>query len=355
MSVRGVLRSKTFAVLLGVGLVVAILWVVLPAMATSYVNRRLANLEDYTGEVESVSFHLLRGAYRVKDIDLRSRRAPKEPFFSASAIDLSLDGGALLDGNLVAEIDVREPVLDYVAVEEKEEPEKTWQETMAELAPFRIDRLTIHDGDLSYRSAGASKSARMTLSDVDAVARNLTNSADLADSMFARFQGTGVALGSGNLSFQGRANPSAKRPTFDLEFDLEELALKDATGLLASTAGFRPEGGTLSMDADLSAAGGRVKGMSRASLSGMRVTDIGREDEGLAGQLWDRARKVAEPHVGKQRSSNVRVRVPIDTRLDDPAGGIMAAAAEVMQAAMREAIRQSFGDVLSLPGRPREN
>lgn len=353
MSVRGVLRSRTFAVLLGVLLVVAVLWVALPALATSYVNRKLSQLEDYTGEVERVSFHLLKGAYRAEELELRSRRAPKEPFLTASAIDLSLDGRALLSGSFVAEIDVHDPVLDYVPRADAKKSEKTWQEALTEVTPFRIDRLTLHDGRISYRKSA--RSAPLTLTDVDLVARNLTNSADLAENLFTRFEGSAVTLGSGQLSFEGRANPSAKTPTFDLELELEELELKDATALIPSSAGFRPEEGTISLDADLSASRGRARGIGRAHLRGLDATDIGRAEGDLAGKLWERARELAKPHLGEQRMRDVKVRVPIEVTLTDPAGSILAAVAEVTQTALRRAVQQSLRDVLPWPGRPREN
>ncbi len=344
MSIRGVLRSRTFAVLLGAALVVAVLWVALPALATGYVNRRLAQLEDYTGEVDRVSFHLLKGAYRAEHLVLRSRQAPEEPFFTASAVDLSLESRALLDGSFVAEIDVHDPVLDYAPRADEGEPEQSWQEALADVAPFRIDRLALHDGRISYRESA--RSTPLTLTDVDLVARNLTNSADLGESLFTRFQGSAVALGSGQLSFEGRANPSAKAPTFDLELELEDLALKDATALLPSSAGFRPEQGTLSLDADLSASRGRAQGVGRAHLSGFQATDIGRGEQDLAGRLWDRARELARPHLGEQRMRDVKVRVPIDITLDDPAGGILTAVAEVTRTALRRAVQQSLQDIL---------
>lgn len=360
MSLSRFLRSKTFTVLLGVLLVVGVLWVALPPIVTSYVNGRLARLENYTGRVEEVSLDLWKGSYRLKDIRLDSREASKQPFFRARAMDLAIETRALLSGSLVAEVDLHDPVLNYVArprAEDAEEP--TWQEVMEDLTPFRIDRFTVHDGRLTYRGGGG---PALALSDLNVVARNLTNSSELAENRFARFQGRARTMNSGTLAFHGRADPSAKTPTFDLDMELEDLTLKDATRFLTARSGFEPGGGTLSLKADVSTSKGRVKGVADTSLRGLRVGDVRRKEQNVAGQLWDRARGAAEPYVGGSEPRNVRVRVPIDFRLDDPQAGLVAAANEVVQTAVTRALEQSLREALpfdlpsiDLPGVRREN
>jgi hypothetical protein len=353
MSLSGFLRSKTFTVLLGVLVVVGVLWVALPVLVTSYVNGRLARLENYTGHVDEVSLDLWNGAYRLTNLRLDSREEAKSPFLRARAVDLSIETGALLKGSLVAEVDVYEPVLNYVARPRKAE-EPTWQETMEELTPFRIDRFEVHGAKLTYRGG---RGPTLRLSEMDAVARNLTNSSDLADSRFARFEGRAKTMGSGALTFQGRADPSAATPTFDLELDLEDLKLKDASQFLTSRSGFRAGGGTLDLDADLRASGGRVDGVANTVLRGLRLSDVQRQEKGLVGQLWERARGAAEPYVGGSEPRNARVRVPIDFRLDDPRAGLVEAANEVVQTAITRALEQSLRDALpfDLPGLRREN
>lgn len=357
MSLAGVLRSKTFTVLLGLALVVGVLWVALPPLATRYVNRKLASLEDYTGSVDSVSLNLWRGAYRLENLRLDARRpAGKRPFFRADAIDLSLDSRALLRGSLVAEIDLHEPVLNYVAAPKSDEEERSWQQAMADFAPFRINRFTVHDGKITYRKPG-SKSQTLTLDEVRAVVRDLTNSADLDENRHARFEGNAVVLGSGALTFEGKADPSASTPTFDLDLELDDLKLDDAANLLPGRAGFRAEGGTLSLTADLTAARGRVRGVAETHLEGLQLANVRRKEENVIGKLWDKARDLAEPYVGGKETREARARIPIDFRLNDPQAGLLAAANEVVQTALTRAITRSLEDALpyGLPQLRREN
>src|SRR5690606_29941776 len=79
----------------------------LPWVLEEYVNRQLAALEGYWGQVEDVDVALWRGAYQIQGVQIEKENKEeesREPFFTATLIDLSIDWGRLLDGAVVAEV-----------------------------------------------------------------------------------------------------------------------------------------------------------------------------------------------------------------------------------------------------------
>src|SRR5690606_16983718 len=102
----------------------------------------------------------------------------------------------------------REPVINQLTAPEIDEPEREEpiHEQLREMDPFRIDRLAIHDGAIHYRNYETNPPTHAYVQDVELVVRNVTNSTELAKSLFARFEGSGVAMDSGSLKLEGRAN-----------------------------------------------------------------------------------------------------------------------------------------------------
>jgi hypothetical protein len=88
--------------------------IALPYILLRFVNKELQTIPGYTGHVDDIDVHLIRGAYTIKVIKLdKTGGKIPVPFFSAEAIDLSVEWSAIFHGRLVGKIIVQHPIINF--------------------------------------------------------------------------------------------------------------------------------------------------------------------------------------------------------------------------------------------------
>ena len=128
----------------------------LPFWVRDYVNRKLSEVPEYRGHVAAVTLHLWRGAYQIHHVEIvKTTGHVPVPFFSAPLIDFSVQWRALLDGACVGNMDFFDPQMNFVNAPSKANSQvgvdKPWPRKIKELYPLKINRFTVHDGEVHYR------------------------------------------------------------------------------------------------------------------------------------------------------------------------------------------------------------
>src|SRR5690606_35870202 len=95
-----------------------------------------------------------------------------------------------------------------------------------ELFPFSLDQVRIHDGEVRFRTPGIDAKDAIVISNVQGVIGNLTNVAESGEDAFATFDFSGLVF-QAPIKVQGRANPAATIPTFDVNAELEEVQVPE--------------------------------------------------------------------------------------------------------------------------------
>ncbi len=115
---------KILVIVLGSILVLLIaIRIALPYILLRLVNKELQNIPGYTGHVDDIDVALIRGAYKMKMIKLEKTGGKiPVPFFSAPLIDLSIQWESLFHGRIVGEIEVDQPVLNFVKGPKQKKP-----------------------------------------------------------------------------------------------------------------------------------------------------------------------------------------------------------------------------------------
>ena len=108
-------RRRLGLLVLIVILLLVVLRLLLPAMIERVVNRQLAQMGDYSGQVADVDVALWRGAYVLHGlrIDKVSGQVPV-PMLDAPRIDIALSWRNLLRGAIVARVRFEQPELNFV-------------------------------------------------------------------------------------------------------------------------------------------------------------------------------------------------------------------------------------------------
>jgi uncharacterized protein involved in outer membrane biogenesis len=354
-------RSRAFGILLGIVVLLVVIRAALPIVLEDYVNDTLDKLEGYSGRVRDIDLHLWRGAYVIEGIRIvKTGGKIPEPFFAASKLDISVEWGALLDGDVVAEIVLSRPKLNFVQGPTKAtsqtEPASNWTDTVRELAPFRINRFAIRGGEVHYKDSQSEPKVDVYLQRIRGAARNLTNAKDLSGSLVATFDVRALAMGSGAIHLLGKYDPYATKPTFELDFSLDKLQLPQVNTFLKAYGNVDAERGTLSLDGEFAASKGRFEGYVKPFIDDLDVLRWNQEKEGLIGKLWEGLVEGAGELLEDQSKDRIATRIPFSGAIDDPEAEIWSTVFGLVKNAFIEALRRGVEGGIGLErGKPSQS
>jgi hypothetical protein len=349
-------------------LVVVAARVAAPYLLVKYVNRTLAGLDGYSGHVSEVDLHIWRGAYQIEDVNIVKTGSKKPvPLFAAKTIDISVEWKALLDGAIVAEIDVIEPRLNFVA-DKKKEPraeaaaeerdkqrvarggESTWQTQVKKLVPLKINRIGIVDGEIHYRDFHSDPKVDVDVNRLYGEVNNLTNSTELSETMVADAWFRGTALNSGKLRIDAKLDPYAKKPSFSTSVKLENLQVKELNDFLKAYANVDAEKGRISVFAEVATRNGRFKGYVKPLIRDLRIIRWKNEREGFFLKVWEGMVEAATEIIENHKKEQVATKIPFEGKLENPEADVVATALAVLRNAFIEALKGGLEREISLDG-----
>jgi hypothetical protein len=359
-------RTKILIALGTLVVLLSIVRVLAPVYVLGYVNKTLRGLDGFTGHVVDVELGLWRGAYTIEGITIeKTTNKEPVPFVSVERADISVHWGALLQGHVVAEIDLLAPKLNLVA-DRKKEPkaedqaeqrekqrlakgaETTWQTQVKQLVPLDINRITVRDGELHYRDPYSDPKVDIPIRDLHGEITNLTNSEELSKDMVARASFDALALNSGKVRLEGRMDPYAAKPTFHLKATLEGLRFKELNDFLKAYVNVDAEEGTLSVYSEVDSKEGRFNGYVKPIARNLQILRWKDETEGFFGKLWEGVVEVGKDLLENHSKDQVATRVPLSGRIENPEADVIETLLVVLQNAFIEALRAglepSIGD-----------
>lgn len=347
MQGRAILRSRALWIIFGVLVVLIAARAALPIVVERFVNDKLDELDGYSGGVEDIDISLWRGAYQIEGLRIvKTGGQVPVPFMSARIIDLSVEWKALLEGSIVAEIELFGPKLNFVVAEKPKqsqtEVDSSWTDTVKDLVPFEINRVAIHNGRIHYRDFESDPKVDVFIQKLNATARNLTNSEDLSGSLYATVRGTALAMGSGEIDISGKLNPYAPQPTFDFDFTLHDLELKQLNPFLQAYANVDAEAGTLSVDCEIAASDGRFRGYVKPFVRNLQLLRWDEEKEGFFGKLWEGVAEVITEVFEDQSKSQVATRIPFSGSVDAPKADLWSTIGGLLKNAFLESLRRGL-------------
>src|SRR2546423_1468960 len=155
-------KRKWFWPLVVILVAVLVVRLMLAIWVRDYVNRKLNEMDEYRGHVAAVDIHLWRGASTIHEviIEKTTGKVPV-PFFSAPAVDLSVEWGALWHGAVVGEIEFYRPKMNFVNAASKANSQfgvdKPWTEKIKQLFPLKFNRFAVHDMKLEMAEVPLTK------------------------------------------------------------------------------------------------------------------------------------------------------------------------------------------------------
>ena len=345
--VRPIHRSRLFWFLALLVVALVVVRLLLPFWVRDYVNKRLAELDDYRGHVESVHLALWRGAYQIRAVKVvKTNGDVPVPLFSAPWIDLSVEWAALFHGSLVGEIHIEEPEINFVNGGSKSDSQsglqEPWTKTVKELFPLKINRFTVSGGEVHYRDFDKSPKVDVVIDQVRMVATNLTNSKKLSKTLHANIEMQGRPLRSGDLRVKVDLDPYAVKPTFNLETELNEIPLVKLNDFAKAYAAITFEKGTLKMATELNAKSGDFEGYVEPVFQNMSIFSPKHDSDNPISFVWQAIVGGLTRLIRNHPTDRFGTRVPVHGSFDNPEPAILTTVINVF----RNAIIKAFEGTL---------
>lgn len=319
-------RLPTILIILLILLVAARL--ALPSLLLRHVNKTLDEIPGYSGRVEEIGVALWRGAYQIKGLKLEKTggKVPV-PLFRSPHIDLSVEWRALFRGALVGEVTIQNPELNFVAgpVPSKQQlgASSRWQDSVKKLFPLKINRLSVHDGELHFRNFHSDPKVDISLDSIEGVATNLTNSEKISETLSASVSATGRAEKEAPLELKVRFDPYAETPTFDLDVDLKNLPLVKLNDFLRAYGGFDAEKGTFSVYSEIASSKRAFEGYVKPFFKDVHVVSLKQDSDNPLRLAWEAAVGLVLEIVKDRENDRVASKIPLSGKYEDPEIGLI--------------------------------
>jgi hypothetical protein len=279
-------RKKTWLIIAGSFLLALIgLRIALPHILLRFVNRELQTIPGYTGHVDDLDVHLIRGAYTLKTIrlDKTGGKIPV-PFFSAELFDLSVEWSALFHGRLVGKIGVRHPILNFAKGPTKETsqteiPTKPWTQVVSNLMPLKLNRFEILDGEIHYRDFYSIPKVNIYATDIHVLAENLSNAKHQKEELPSTVEATCDGIYGGHATLHMKMDALNEYPTFSAKAELTDMDITKLNDFLSAYAKLTVRSGNISIYTEAAAKDRKIAGYTKPIIKDLHVVNW-KDDKG---------------------------------------------------------------------------
>ena len=279
-------RRKIILIILGSLLVILIAFrIALPYLLLRFVNRELQTIPGYTGHVDDIDVHLIRGAYTIKAIRLeKSGGKIPVPFFSAETVDLSVEWSALFHRRLVGKIIIVHPTLNFAKGPTKETsqtdiPSQPWQKVVSDLMPLKLNRFEIFNGEVHYRDFYSSPKVNIYASDIHVLAENLSNARHQKEELPSTVEATCGGIYGGHATLHMKLDALEQYPTFSAKAELVDMDLTRLNDFLSAYAKLTVRQGTISIYTEAAAKDRKIAGYTKPIIKDLHVVNW-KDDKG---------------------------------------------------------------------------
>lgn len=336
-SKKKILMSILVSIIAGL----VVLWLALESGIRRFLNEKIDNTEQMSGNVGPVSIKPLKDLFTVGDIELSyTSDATDMPKISIRSVVLNLNWASLFSGALVGRAKIIRP--DFRVIKKsstaKEVPRESppLARTIKSFIPIRVDFISISNGELKMRDKTQPVALVVDITGINGEIRNLTNTLKLSDNLFASADVTGTVWGSGKLSVKLKLAPVSKNLHFTLVSQIKGLKLLNLNSYLNDLAGITFEDGTLTIDMNLKAENGFIRGFVKTVYHNIKLINPENE-EGILDRLQEGISDLVGEIIGDEQDQLV-TRIPVTMKVQGTKPDVLFTVVLVLQQALANAI-----------------
>ena len=302
----------------------------------NYVNRKINETKGYSGSIENIDLHLWRGAYVIRNINIyKNTGLVPVPFFSAPAIDLSVEWKALFHGAFVGNIMFKESVINIVKgptdAQTQTGIDAPWTDQIKQLFPLKINRFHIEDGVVHYRDFYSSPKIDLKLTDIYLTASNLTAGKESSRNGVATLHLEARPVVNGILKADATFDPYQHYPTFNLKAEMSHIPLVNLNDLTRAYAYFDFKNGTFAVATQMNASDGKFSGYIIPAFDHMQIFSIKEDITNPVKLAWEGVLGALGRALRNQPKDRFATKIPLSGNFDDPNPAILATIGNVFK------------------------
>lgn len=345
---RSIYKKKRYTVPIIIVVLLVAFRIYLPTLVKNNLNKILADIPGYYGQVKDVDIALIRGAYVINGMYLNKVNAKTQvPFLNFPKSDISIEWKSLFKGEIVSEIIMTSPEVIYI-FEDQETPTEgetadvdDWTKALTEVVPIDINHFEVHDGKIAFVQLQAEPNIDLNIDKIELYADNLRNVKSKSRTLPSPFHASGVTFGGGKMKLDGNINLIKEIPDMNLEFSLEGSNATALNDLTRHYAGIDFEKGTFEIYSELAIADGYLKGYIKPMITDSKL--IGKED-GFLGVLWEGFVGFFKFILKNQRTDTLATKVPIEGDLNNVQTGVWPTVINIFENAWIKAFEGKVDD-----------
>lgn len=346
--------KKSIKIALSIVIVLIVIRLILPYAVLHYANKTLAEMKGYYGHIDDIDLALIRGAYRIDSIFINKQDTASEKqtkFFSASAIDLSVEWRALFHGSIVGELIFEKPNLRFT--KDKVEPKDVrndstdFRKLLDDFMPLQVNRFEIVDGTIKYVDETSKPKVDIMMTHMHAVALNLKNSYDSAKLLPAKVIARADVY-EGEFTFNMNINPLAEKPTFDMNAELKNTNLVLLNDFFKAYAKVDVNKGTFGLYTEVASKQAKFTGYVKPIIKDLDILGKEDRDDNIFRKLWEGIAGGAGQVFKNQSKDQVATKIPFEGRLDNPETDLWITLVNILQNAFIHAIQPSIDNEINI-------
>lgn len=345
---RNFMQKKRYWIPLSILLILVVLRIMLPHIVKQYVNKSLASLPEYYGQVEEIDIALYRGSYTIKGLFLNKVNAETQvPFLKFPSTDISVEWRSLLKGKIVAEILMQSPEVIYIFEDQQKEVEgeeadiDDWTKVLTDLVPLEINHFEVNNGKLGFAQITSEPQIDLYMDQVAFTAQNLRNVAQTQRNLPSTIKGTGVSIGRGNFTLEGGINLIKEVPDLNIDFSLQNADITAINDLTSYYGGVDFKSGTAELYGEIAIADGFLKGYIKPLA--INTTLLSKED-GILETIWEGFVGLFKFILKNQRTDTLALKVPLEGDLNNVKAGILPTVISIFKNGWIQAFKTSIDE-----------
>lgn len=347
-------RWKRLRIILIIIAVLIVIRLILPYIVLHYANNRLSHMHGYYGHIRDVDIALYRGAYKIKDMYLHKKDSVtglETDFFDTQLIDLSIHWRALLNGEIVGELEFEDPTLiftkDKVDLETVRRDTNDFRKLLRNFMPLRVNRFEIHSGNIRYRDMTSKPKLDIGLTDAYLKAENLTNVKE-ENNLLPSTAELKANIYRGELQMNMKLDPFNHKPTFDMNLELKNTNLPDLNDFFKAYGKFDVSRGVFGLYMEGAAKDGKFVGYVKPFLKDLKVLGPEDKDDKLLRKFWEGV-VGAGGHIFRNiPHDQVATKVPLEGTISKMDPDILSAIIVVLRNAFVKALQPAIDNEISI-------
>ncbi len=323
-------KKKRYVVPFIIIVILIVFRIMLPSIVKNYVNKVLADIPGYYGQVKDIDIAIYRGAYVINGLYLNKVNAKTQvPFLNFPKTDISIEWKSLFKGKIVSEIEMYSPEITYIFEDQQQtapakdggEPkEEDWTKAITDLVPIDINHFEIHNGKLGFVKLQEDPNIDLYMNKLNLVADNLRNVKQDGVNLPSPIEATAESIGQGKFKLDGGMNLLKEIPDMDINFSLEKANVTAINDLTNAYAGIDFKEGEIDVYGEVAIANSYLKGYIKPMLKNTKL--ISKED-GILETIWEGFVSMFKFILKNQGTNTLATRVPLEGNLDNVNAGIL--------------------------------